>query len=106
MKPPLTLTLVMYDITYDRALQKTAKLLEKHGYERINYSVWLGWRSIKDDDLLRESIKKLLAHPKAKGSRLFWMPLKLHTLKQLRSITGHKPAELDYWIGERKILFL
>jgi CRISPR-associated endonuclease Cas2 len=106
MKAPLTLTLVMYDITHDRTLQKVAKLLEKHGFERINYSVWLGWRGFAENSVLRNELKKLLGAEIAKGSRLYSIPLKSHTLKKMRSITGHKPSELDYWLGEKKLLFL
>jgi CRISPR-associated endonuclease Cas2 len=96
----------MYDITHDRTLQKVAKLLEKHGYERINYSVWLGWKSPEKNPILRDAVKKLLVNEAAKGSRLYVLPIKAHTLKQIRSITGHKPAELDYWTGDQKILFV
>jgi CRISPR-associated endonuclease Cas2 len=106
MKAPLTLTLVMYDITHDRTLQKVAKLLQKHGYERINYSVWLGWNIFADDTALHKEIQQLLRNPLAEGSRFYAMPLKAHTLAKMRSITGHKPTELEYWLGERKILFL
>jgi len=105
MKAPLTFTLIMYDITHDRTLQKTAKLLQQHGYERINYSVWLGWGSFTDDIPLRKELQLLLRNPEAEGSRLYSMALKSHTLRNMRSITGHKPSEMDYWLGERELLF-
>jgi CRISPR-associated endonuclease Cas2 len=106
IKPPLSFTLLMYDITHDRTLQKVARELEKHGYERINYSVWLGWRSLKEDSELRLILEKLLKKPEAAGSRLYSMPLKLHTLRMMRSITGRKPTGLDYWTGEMPLLFI
>jgi len=43
MKNLTTFYLLMYDITNDRTLQKVAKKLVKYGFERVNYSVWLGW---------------------------------------------------------------
>jgi CRISPR-associated endonuclease Cas2 len=105
MKAPLTLNLVLYDITHDRTLQKVAKLLQKHGYERINYSVWLGWNTFAEDTPLRRQLQQLMRNPNAEGSRLYTMPLKTHTLAEMRSISGHKPTSLDYWLGEQKILF-
>ena len=45
MKPFEKLYLVMYDITHKKSLQKIAKVLQKEGFVRINYSVWLGWES-------------------------------------------------------------
>jgi CRISPR-associated endonuclease Cas2 len=95
----------MYDITHDRTLQKVARQLQQYGYERINYSVWLGWESPKENPELKKKLQTLLRNPQAEGSRLYYMPLKAHTLKNMKSITGHKPAELDYWLGETKIEF-
>ena len=105
MKTEKTLNLLMYDITHDRTLQKVAKLLEQNGFERMNYSVWLGWDELKNLPLLHQKLQELLRNPKAKGSRLYTMPLKPHTVKAIRSITGHKPPELDYWLGEQRNLF-
>jgi len=100
-----TFCLLMYDITHDRTLQKVARQLQQYGYERINYSVWLGWESPKENPELKKKLQTLLRNPQAEGSRLYYMPLKAHTLKNMKSITGHKPAELDYWLGETKIEF-
>lgn len=105
MKSDKTISLLMYDITHDRTLQKVAQLLQKNGFERINYSVWLGWTKLQDLPVLKQELQQMLAQPQAKGSRLYTIPLKLHTLKAMRSITGHKPAELDYWAGEQQNLF-
>lgn len=106
MKKMTTLHLLMYDITHDRTLQKVAKLLQQHGYERINYSVWLGWDGLRELPALKQELQRLLRQTEAEGSRLYTMPLKPHTLKAMRSITGHKPPELDYWVGEQHSLFL
>jgi CRISPR-associated endonuclease Cas2 len=106
MRTEKTLNLLMYDITHGSTLQKVARLLQQNGYERINYSVWLGWGELKEMPVLKKELQILLQQPKAEGSRLYTMPLKAHTLMAMRSITGHKPPELDYWAGERKNLFL
>jgi CRISPR-associated endonuclease Cas2 len=100
-----SLNLIMYDITHDKTLQKVAKLLQQNGFERINYSVWLGWDDLKSLPLLKNELQRLLRQPEAEGSRLYTMPVKPHTLKAMRSITGHKPAELDYWLGEVQNIF-
>jgi CRISPR-associated endonuclease Cas2 len=105
MQKNKSLNLIMYDITHERTLQKVAKLLQQNGFERINYSVWLGWDDLKSLPLLKNELQQMLRQPEAEGSKLYTMPVKPHTLKGMRSITGHKPAGLDYWLGERQSLF-
>lgn len=105
MKPRQSFCLLMYDITHPGTLQKVAHQLQNYGYERVNYSVWLGWQSPKENPDLKKKLQALLRNPKAEGSKLYYLPLQLHTLKKLKSITGHKPSELDYWLGETKLEF-
>jgi len=105
MNSPTILYLLMYDITHDRTLQKAAKIIEKMGYERINYSVWIGWQKPTISLIEWKSLRRLLQQPCAEGSKLYYMPLTSHNLKKLRSITGHSPGQLDYWTGERRIEF-
>ncbi|MFH1118191.1 MAG: CRISPR-associated endonuclease Cas2 [Bacteroidota bacterium] len=105
MTPPATIYMLMYDITHERTLQRAAKLIQKNGYERINFSVWLGWQGPKENPELFKILREMLNKPEASGSRLFFMPLGINSLKKIRSISGHKPSELDYWTGERRIQF-
>lgn len=105
MNPTSTYCLLMYDITHDATLQRVARQLQKHGYERINYSVWLGWKSPKENTELKKKLQELLKNPKAEGSKLYYMPIKSHTLKEMKSISGHKPKDLEYWLGESKLEF-
>jgi len=97
--------LVMYDITHDRTLQKVAKKLQQHGFERMNYSVWLGWINPLETGELKKDLQCLLKAEEAKGSCLYVIPLKPSTIAKMRSITGHKPAQLDYWMGQKQLLF-
>ena len=105
MIPKRTYCLLMYDITHDATLQRVATQLQKHGYERINYSVWLGWKSPKENIVLKKKLQELMKNPKAEGSRLYYLPLKSHVLKDLISISGHPPKELEYWLGEKTLEF-
>ena len=105
MKKLTTFYLLMYDITNDRTLQKVAKKLVKYGFERVNYSVWLGWTNPLEKGTLKSELQTLMRNENAKGSRLYIVPLKPSTLGKMRSITGHKPVELDYWLGKTKNLF-
>lgn len=95
----------MYDITNEKVLQKTAKLVEKYGYERINYSVWIGWQSLNELPELKERLQQLFRKPEASGSRLYTLPIKVSGFRKMKSITGHQPAELAYWLGEQQNLF-
>ena len=96
---------VMYDITHPRTLQKVAKILLQCGMERINLSVWLGWVNPAKQPELKERLTKLVTNEKAKGSLLYILPVSAKDIRQMRSITGRKPRELDYWIGEKTTLF-
>ena len=96
---------VMYDITHPRTLQKVAKILLECGMERLNYSVWLGWVNPAKQPDLKERLVKLITSDNAAGSLLYILPVARKDVKRMRSITGRKPKELDYWLGERGTLF-
>jgi CRISPR-associated protein Cas2 len=51
--------LVCYDVRDDKRLRKTAKLMEGHG-ERIQYSVFRCWMSVRDMERLRWQLTELL----------------------------------------------
>ncbi|MCX6269643.1 MAG: CRISPR-associated endonuclease Cas2 [Bacteroidetes bacterium] len=97
--------IIMYDITDGRTLQKVAKEMEKHGFERINYSVWLGLTNPARDPDLKNRICDLLKKPAAKDSRVYFIPIPYRSLAAMRSIDGKKPKDLDYWLMERKTMF-
>ncbi len=98
--------LLMYDITHDRTLQKVAKKLQQNGFERVNYSVWLGWANPLLAGTLKKELQTLMRNELAKGSKLYVIPLTPASLGKMRNITGHKPHELDYWLGKQQNLFL
>lgn len=105
MKKATVQYLVMYDITDEKTLQRVAKLFERTGFERMNYSVWLGWENPGKANELNKKLKALLGNEDAKNSKLYFIPITQNTLKKMRSITGRRPAELDYWLMERPIMF-
>jgi CRISPR-associated endonuclease Cas2 len=98
--------LVMYDITHARTLQKVARILERSGMERVNYSVWLGWADPSKQPELKEKLVKLMTADCAAGSLLYILPVAQADVKKMRTVTGRKPKELDYWLGEKDTLFL
>ena len=97
--------IVMYDITDGRTLQKVAREMEKHGYERINYSVWIGMKDPAKEPVFKEKICGLLKKPEAEGSKVFVLPVTYASLAAMRTIQGKKPENLDYWLMERKTMF-
>jgi CRISPR-associated endonuclease Cas2 len=97
--------IVMYDITDARILQRVAKLMERSGYVRINYSVWLGMKDPMQDDELKRWICGWLKKPEACGSRVYCLPIPGSSLAAMRMIDGKKPDELDYWTNQRKNMF-
>ncbi|MCL3780865.1 CRISPR-associated endonuclease Cas2 [Prolixibacteraceae bacterium JC049] len=101
-----TLYLLMYDITNRKILQKVAKLVQQHGYERINYSVWIGNNNPLKHQLLKESLNSLLTDEHAQGSNFFVIPVSRKDISRMKSYTGKKPRNLDYWLGEKHTMFL
>lgn len=97
--------IVMYDITDGRTLQKVAKEMERHGFERINYSVWLGLTNPAKDAGLKTRICELLKKPEAKNSKVYFFPIAHSSLAKMRTIDGKKPEDLDYWLMQRKTMF-
>ena len=106
MKSETGFYMVMYDITHPRTLQKVAKLLVQSGMERVNYSVWLGWINPAKEPLLKEKLLKLITSEPATGSLFYILPVAQKDVKRMRTISGRKPKELDYWLGEKQTLFL
>jgi len=105
MKADEEFYLVMYDITYSKTLQKIGKIMLKEGFERINYSVWVGWiNPVKKNDL-KVKLSKMLGDENAKGSVFYIMPISKSSLKHTRCLNGRKPKELDFWIGEKREAF-
>lgn len=97
--------LVMYDITHSATLQKVSKLLVQSGLERVNYSVWLGWENPAKQPVLKDKLVKLITSEKATGSLFYILPVAQKDVKRMRTITGRKPKELDFWLGEKHTLF-
>ena len=99
------LYIIMYDITHARTLQKVAKLTQQYGYERINYSVWYGAGNPSTNTEFRTKLKTLLDNAEAKGSRMYFLPIKAKDMEKMRTHDGKKLAEMEYWLGRQKTLF-
>ena len=91
--------ILMYDITHPKTLQKVARLLEQHGYERINYSVWTGTRNPDKIFVLKSALKTLLENPNAKGSKMYYQPLTLKDFMRMKSYSGEEIKAMEYWTG-------
>ena len=97
--------MVMYDITHPATLQKVAKQLQQSGHERVNLSVWIGMDDFRKNKALADAIRKLLAKPVAGGSKLYVLPVKKADFMKMRMINGRKPPDLEYWAGNKELLF-
>jgi len=98
--------LLMYDITHAGTLHKVARILERYGFERINYSVWLGHEDPGKSVELNRKIRFLLSNPKAENSRFYYIRVSVAALQKMKTHTGRRPDELDFWLGVRKTQFL
>lgn len=75
------------------------------GLEKVNYSVWLGSVNSAKQPALKEKFVKLINDERAAGSLFYIFPVAQKDVKRMRTITGRKPKELDYWLGEKHTLF-
>jgi len=95
----------MYDITHDRTLQRVARLMEQQGYERVNYSVWYGLRNPSENLVLKEKLKTWLTAEVAKGSRMYFLPIKTKDMEKMRTYDGKPIEQMDYWLGRINTAF-
>jgi len=82
--------LVLYDITYDKGLQKTGRWMEQFGYVRWQKSVWLGARHPGQLPALFNKLEALFALPEMAGSQIAWCKMNTVHLTGLGYL-GQKP---------------
>jgi CRISPR-associated protein Cas2 len=97
--------LITYDLTDDRARTKVAKLLEGHGYERLQYSVFCGLEDPQRLAGLWAQLTSLCTAPTAGATaRLCVLRVPVGHFRQMQCLG--QPPDLDYLTGHQHTLIL
>jgi CRISPR-associated protein Cas2 len=97
------LYLIIYDITNNAIRAKIAKTLMAEGYERLQYSVYLGLDNPKYNLSMINQFQKLLqAEPDAK---FYIFPIPKSSIRQMQFI-GKNFIDINYITGDCKSLLI
>ncbi len=93
--------MIAYDISSDRSRTKISNRLIKEGYERIQYSVYLGLNDPRMDICLWKYLNDNCN--KESGGQMIILPLKRQHVR-LMSVVGNHQYDIDYLLGEKRSL--
>lgn len=97
--------LIVYDISENNVRTKIADKLIEWGFERIQYSVFVGEDNPAEIKELWESLKSLLTMEQASNDRLFAIAIdKQHFLNM--KVLGTNDLDFDYLSGDLTTLIL
>jgi len=99
------LYLVFYDIKNDRIRTKTADALEQYGYERIQYSVFLGLENPRSLPALWNKLQTLIKIEEFPDDRVYVLRLRKSYFRNMK-IIGKLAVDLDYLLGEQHTLVI
>ncbi|AMC10202.1 hypothetical protein Lupro_02565 [Lutibacter profundi] len=94
--------LILYDITETPIRTKVAKLLEKEGYERIQFSVFIAPFNPSKNRLWLK-LEKLLAT--TKDNKIFCLKITEENFYKIKTI-GKFEIDLDYLSGNKSSLII
>jgi CRISPR-associated endonuclease Cas2 len=95
--------LVFYDISSDKPRNRVAKILERSGFERLQFSVFTGLENPVKNNYLWQKIKKILKNES--GARLYVLPVNHEQFLAMEGI-GTELLDLEYLAGIRRSLTL
>jgi CRISPR-associated protein Cas2 len=90
-----------YDIENDKIRNKVAKLLQKMGMERIQYSVFIG--PLSEAGLQELETKIVSLYTEKAADSIFLLPLHQDMIETVKEIGEHK-LDWEYLKGEKKCL--
>jgi CRISPR-associated endonuclease Cas2 len=90
--------LVTYDISNDKKRNKIAKLLEQNGYERIQYSVFTGITSPRNNLELWKQLQKIADTGICPENKILSFAVPQTTFLAMKTI-GTFNADMEYLLG-------
>jgi len=95
--------LVFYDISTDRLRNQVVKVLERSGYERLQFSVFTGLENPAKNIYLWQKIVKILTEETE--AKLFVLPVYQKQFVTMEGI-GKETVDLKYLAGLKRSLTL
>jgi len=96
---------ISYDISDNRRRTKVAELLIREGYERSQFSVFIGRRHPQWKSKLWPKLQTIVQPGVEDGDRLFVLRLPAESLKK-RETVGTFTADVDWLLGQRHTLLI
>lgn len=97
--------LVFYDITNDRLRKKVSDTLIAHGYERLQYSVFIGLENPKRIKGLWGRLKALMKKTDAPDDKLLFFGTEKRALEKMK-VLGDFNADIDYLAGKKNAMII
>ena len=95
--------LIAYDIKSDDIRLKIAKRLVAEGYERIQFSVFVGLKNPKKNKILWNNLNLWLKNEPL--SKFYIIPLTHSNFKNITMI-GKNNIDIDYMLGIKETMFI
>lgn len=94
--------LIFYDIALDRLRNKISKLLVEQGYERLQYSVFIGPYDPKNNKVWKTAQAWLQDAP---NEKLYCLKISKQNFYNIKTI-GTLAFDLEYLTGEQRSLII
>jgi CRISPR-associated endonuclease Cas2 len=95
------LYLLFYDITTDSIRNRVAKLLIDEGFERLQFSVYTAIEDPKNNSVLWNKLKHLLASEST--AKLYVIAITKNNFRNIK-IIGNFDHDIDYLLGDKRSL--
>lgn len=92
--------IVLYDVTDDKKRNRAAKLLQQHGLERIQLSVFTGLHNPKKNKVLWQQLSNLVNAEDYPDDKIFCFAISKKSFREMKVI-GNFGADTDYLLGEK-----
>lgn len=97
--------LIFYDIADDRRRVKVAALLERWGYERLQWSVFTGLQPPEGNAALWKDLSRLMDPAAFPNDKICSLAVSRERFAAMQ-VLGNVGVDLDYLLGRRQVLLL
>lgn len=94
--------LLFYDITENSIRTRVAKLLEKEGFERLQFSVFIGTTNPKHFDIWKNLAQFIKSTP---HNKIYYLRISKENFYNIKTI-GNFDQDLKFLAGDRSSLIL
>jgi CRISPR-associated protein Cas2 len=96
---------ILYDITHDKTRTRVSRILEQHGYERIQFSTFVGNQPPQNIKGLWKTLNKLLSSVDCESDKILVIRLPAENFKKMM-IIGKFTADMEYLLGRKTTMLV